>query len=55
MLEMGEYAVERILKSLHRSDGNRDGFHGQIHIMLPELVLRESTGTRARADFRNEG
>lgn len=55
MLEMGEYAVECILKSLNRSDGERDGFYGQNHVMPPELVPRESTASRPRQDSRKKG
>ncbi|MGA8108434.1 MAG: LacI family DNA-binding transcriptional regulator [Acidobacteriaceae bacterium] len=48
MLEMGEYAAERILKMLNESEGERDGFYGQSHMMAPELVRRGSTAKWTR-------
>ena len=48
MQEMGAYAAEAILKMLNKSEGDRDGFYGQSHMMPPELVIRGSTAERRR-------
>jgi len=43
MLEMGEYAAERILSFLTQPEADRSHFQGQTHMMPPELVWRGST------------